>query len=331
MDGRRGGALLVAAIALYGALAVHGMRRKAAAFDEVAYLPAGYTHWTLRDFRLSPEQPPLVKLLAAAPLLAQDVTLHQDDGWALRRQWDFGHNFLYAWNDADRLLFRARLAVLALGAALAAAVYWWTRLHWGGASAALALIVCVLSPETLAHGQLVTMDLGVALFMFLCVAAFERVTQTPTPARVAAGGLALGAALATKSSAFALGPILVALAVRRAVAAEPLPRSPATRDAPPVSTRLGRAALLAACLAVMVAVALAVIWTAYLFQPRVSAEPSVEAALDWEANWPSNALASGAASLARDSGLLPEAYVFCVLKVFAHAEARPAYLARERS
>jgi hypothetical protein len=328
--GRRDAAVLAAGIALYAGLAITSMRRKAAAFDEVAYLPAGYTHWKLRDFRLSPEQPPLVKLLAAAPLLAEGATFHQDDGWAKRRQWDFGHNFLYVWNDADSLLFRGRLAVLALGAALAAAVYWWTRLHWGSVAAALALFVCVLSPEMLAHGQLVTMDLGVALFIFLCVAAFERVTAGLTPARVAAAGLALGAALATKSSAFALGPILLALALRRVVAAEPLPLgSNAPRK--PVATRLGRAAWLTASLAGMVVVALAVIWTAYLFQPRVSADPAVEASVDWEANWPKNRLAAGAASLARDSGLLPEAYVFGVLKVFAHAEARPAFLMGERS
>lgn len=329
--GRRDAAVLAAGIALYAGLAVTGMRHKAAAFDEVAYLPAGYTHWKLRDFRLSPEQPPLVKLLAAAPLLAQDVVFHQDDGWAKRRQWDFGHNFLYVWNDADSLLFRGRLAVLLLGAALAAAVYWWTRLHWGSVSAALALFVCVLSPETLAHGQIVTMDLGVALFIFLCVAAYERVTQALTPARVATAGLALGAALATKSSAFVLGPILVALALRSALADEPLPLGSDARHKPPVSTRLGRAAWLTASLAAMVVIAVGVIWTAYLFQPRVSADPSVEASVDWEANWPSNPLAAGAAAVARDSGLLPEAYVFGVLKVFAHAEARPAFLMGERS
>jgi hypothetical protein len=329
--GRRDAAILAAGIALYVGLAVGGMRRKAAAFDEVAYLPAGYTHWKLRDFRLSPEQPPLVKLLAAAPLLAGEVTLHQDDGWARRRQWDFGHNLLYVWNDADRLLFRARLPVVALGAALAAAVYWWTRLHWGAAAAALALLLCALSPETLAHGQLVTMDLGVALFIFLCVVAFERVTQALTASRVAAAGAALGAALATKSSAFVLGPILLALALRRALAGEPLPRSLGSGRSSPLQTRLARAAHLAASLAAMALLALLVLWTAHLWEPRVSPDPSVEAALDWEANWPANRLAAGAASLARDSGLLPEAYLFGVLKVFAHAEGRPAFLMGERS
>jgi hypothetical protein len=74
-----------------------------------------------------------------------------------------------------------------------------------------------------------------------------------------------------------------------------------------------------------------VLWTAHLWQPRVSPDPAVEAALDWEANWPTNRLAAGVASLARDSGVLPEAYVFGVLKVFAHAEGRPAFLMGERS
>ena len=51
-------------------LAVHAMRGNSATFDEGAHLPAGYTHLALGDHRLNPEQPPLVKLLAAAPLLA---------------------------------------------------------------------------------------------------------------------------------------------------------------------------------------------------------------------------------------------------------------------
>jgi hypothetical protein len=81
----------------------------------------------------------------------------------------------------------------------------------------------------------------------------------------------------------------------------------------------------------MAGLALLVLWTVHLFQPRVSPDPAVEAAVDWEANWPTNRLAAGVASLARDSGLLPEAYVFGVLKVFAHAEGRPAFLMGERS
>ena len=70
MSGRRSVALVVLAVALQAGLAVHAMRGSSATFDEGAHLPAGYTHLALGDHRLNPEQPPLVKLLAAAPLLA---------------------------------------------------------------------------------------------------------------------------------------------------------------------------------------------------------------------------------------------------------------------
>src|SRR5207244_73599 len=85
-------------------------RPQAATFDDGPHLPAGYTYLKLGDHRLNPEHPPLVKTLAALPLLFMDVTIKPDDeAWALRRQWEFGKRFLYRWNDADRLLFWGRL------------------------------------------------------------------------------------------------------------------------------------------------------------------------------------------------------------------------------
>ena len=332
MSGRGRHALVLSAgIALYAGLAVASMRGKSAVFDEGAYLPAGYTHWAFRDFRLAPEQPPLVKLLAAAPLLLASVTVHQDDGWAQRRQWDFGRNFLYAWNDADRLLFRGRLAIVALGAALAAAVFWWTRLHWGLPAAVLALLLCVLSPDTLAHGQVVTMDLAVALFIFLAVVAFERLTQRGTARRLLALGLAMGAALATKSSAFVLFPILGALALRVVLSREPQCREPERFGSEVPQPAWRRALGLVGALAAAMVIAWVVIWVCYLFQPRLSPDPGVALAFDWNRNRPESRLGDAAASLARASGLLPEAYLFGVLKVFAHAEARPAFLMGDRS
>jgi hypothetical protein len=328
---RRDAAALAAGVVLYAALALGSMREKSAVFDEGAYVPAGYTHWKFRDFRLTPEQPPLAKLLAAAPLLFTNVTVHRDDAWTLRRPWDYGRNFLYAWNDADRVLFHARLPMVALGAALAAAVFWWTRVHWGFPAAALALLLCVLSPDMLAHGQIVTMDLGVALFIFHAVATFERLSERVTAGRLLAAGLATGAAFATKSSAFALIPMLGALAVRTALGSEPLTLSLGSRGSRSVDTRSSRALHLGGLLAAIAVTALGVLWISYLFQPRLSPEPATEAAFEWDRNWPKSPLAGQAVSLAKGSGLVPEAYLFGVLKVFAHAEGRPAFLNGERS
>ena len=38
-----------------------------------AHLYAGYQHWRARDFGVNPEHPPLVKLVAAIPLLGMEL------------------------------------------------------------------------------------------------------------------------------------------------------------------------------------------------------------------------------------------------------------------
>ena len=109
-------ALLAGGLVVYASLAVSSMRTTSAAYDETAHLPAGYTYLTLRDFRMNPEHPPLAKELAALPLLLLDVRSRTGlPAWQLGQEWEFGHRFLYQWNNADRLLFWGRLPVVALG------------------------------------------------------------------------------------------------------------------------------------------------------------------------------------------------------------------------
>ena len=95
-------------------------RNSSPTYDEVAHLPAGYSYLHWDDYRLNPEHPPLVKKLAALPLLwrtswpakvdlqnGEVPTRPETDGESsLRRAWamsfedsnayyDFGRNFLY--------------------------------------------------------------------------------------------------------------------------------------------------------------------------------------------------------------------------------------------
>ena len=44
-------------------------RRESQAIDEACHIYSGYRYWTKADFGMNPEHPPLVKLLAALPLL----------------------------------------------------------------------------------------------------------------------------------------------------------------------------------------------------------------------------------------------------------------------
>lgn len=327
-------AVLASGLALFLALALTSARGKSSTFDECAHLPAAYTHLVLRDFRLTPDHPPLAKLVAATPLLFMDVRMRPDDeAWRLRRQWEFGKRFLYRWNDADRLFFRTRAAMATLACVLAAGVFLWTRRHWGLAAASLALLLCVLSPDVLAHGQIVSTDLGAALFVFLAVAAFERATERATWGRVLAAGAALGAALATKYSALVLLPVLAALAAGSVFWREPMRMALARVRAatPEPGDRRGRVLDVLVVLATMVLVAWFVIWAAYLFQPSFSADPEVNASFEWERVRPDNPFFAEPVLLARRLSLLPDPYLFGFFRFVKHSEARPSFLMGERS
>ena len=309
MSGRLSTALVVLAVALQAGLAVHAMRGNSATFDEGAHLPAGYTHLTLGDHRLNPEQPPLVKLLAAAPLLALRPVVRTDDrAWAEARQWEFGRRFLYRWNDADRLLFLGRLPIVVLASLLLVAVFVEARRRFGAVAGAAALGLAALSPEVLAHGALVTTDLAFALFFFLAVVAFARVLESATPGRLAAAGLATGAAFATKFSAPILVPVLLLLGLLG-----------------------GRVRRLAGSLAVVGLSALLVVWASYGFRPALSPDPAVRAAGRAPLEAPVDGPLLRTVALAGNAGLVPEDYARGLLFVMRHSEARPTFLLGELS
>jgi hypothetical protein len=321
---------VAAGVALYVGLAVDSMRRTSATYDEPAHLSAAWTHVALHDYRLSPDHPPLVQSLAAMPLLLLDVKMDAaDESWGEHAIWRFARRWLYHWNDGGRLLFWGRFPIVLLAAALAVVVFLWTRARFGPGPAFVALFLAVLSPDLLAHGQLVTTDLGAAAFMFFAVVAFDAALQRTTPMRFLLAGLALGAALATKLSAVGLGPTLLALALARLVDARPLVlRFGAGRE---VGGRAARAAVLAGLLLALVPLAVFVIWAAYGFQRSFGANPALSASFPWDALRATHPFVHGSVLATRDLGLLPEPYLFGFLRFFEHSEARRAFLLGEVS
>jgi hypothetical protein len=134
-------------------------------------------------------------------------------------------------------------------------------------------------PDVLAHGQIVTTDLAVALFVFLSVIAFQSVTDRVTSSRVLLAGLATGAALASKFSALVLVPILITLAAVAALSSRPL--SVARRRGAPraLTGTASRLAVLALVLLAIGTIALAFVWATYAFQPRLANDPEAAASL----------------------------------------------------
>ena len=199
--------------AVFIALTVGSYTQKSATADEPQHLTAGYTALRLRDYRVDPEHPPLLRMWVALPLLAM-ADVHFDTntvGWRTGQDWEFSHHFLYKLNDADRLLYRARFMTVLLGLALGALVFSWARELFGFGTAVAVLTLYCLEPNILAHSSLVTTDLGVTCFIFGTLYFLWRLTRRFTTGNAA--GLTMFFALAqiSKFSALALGPIVLLL------------------------------------------------------------------------------------------------------------------------
>lgn len=111
-------------------------------------------------------------------------------------------------NDAPRLLRTARLPSIALGVLLLALIFAWAHALAGRPGALFATTLAALDPNLIAHGSLVTTDMGVTTFLFGAIFAAWHVMRRPTP--VAIAGLVAGVVLAASSkfSAILIIPIL---------------------------------------------------------------------------------------------------------------------------
>ena len=159
--------------------AVLALPRLSATSDEAVHLASGYSYWQTRDFRMNPEHPPLAKLIAALPLLVLQPKLDTSTNvWNEPSQYEFGFDFLYR-NNADRLLFWGRLAMVAVAALGAVITFLWSRDLFGPKAALLALGLYAFSPNLLAHGMLITTDVSVAAFSLLTLYLFWRQGERP--------------------------------------------------------------------------------------------------------------------------------------------------------
>ena len=181
--------------------------------DEAAHLAAGYSYLKTGDFRLNPEHPPLIKELAALPLLPLELSFPWGPLWEQSEEWNIGRIFVHENRlSNDTILLFGRLPVLLLSLTLGWFLFRWGRTLFGAPGALLGLSLYVLDPNVVAHSCLVTTDLGVTLFMFLAVYSLWSWSERPSPGRLALCGLMVGGAFASKFTSLWLLPILGALA-----------------------------------------------------------------------------------------------------------------------
>jgi 4-amino-4-deoxy-L-arabinose transferase-like glycosyltransferase len=187
------------------------VRRESQTWDEANHIFAGYRSWTHGDYGLNPEHPPLVKLIATAPLLSSQPKVPTlEERFFKEDAFLRGKEFLYQ-NDPDKILARTRTAAAILTLLTALVVFFGTREMFGPGPAFVALTLLSFDPNLLAHGALITTDVGLACFMFLSVYMFYRFVKSPSAARLIMAGVAVGLVLAVKHTGLLILPILFLL------------------------------------------------------------------------------------------------------------------------
>ena len=192
--------------------------------DEAVHISAGYTYWKNFDFRFNPEHPPLVKELAALPLLflklnVPDNAKYYDkassffyDSWKENRQ--FGEELLYGiGNDAAKILFASRIPMILITIILGVAVFIISTRFWGGKGGIISLALFVFDPLVNGHGHFVTTDVAVSLGFLLSVYCFWLFLNKPVWKNIVLLGLAIGLALLAKFTAIIIFPLFLILLV----------------------------------------------------------------------------------------------------------------------
>ena len=228
-------------------------------WDEDDHIFAGYMMWKNADYGLNPEHPPLVKLLATVPLLPMHLYVPTlQDRWFKVEAFKDGKDFVFK-NDGNKIVFRTRVAAALLTLLLGLLVFLAGQEMFGTIAGFIALGLLAFDPNILAHGAVVTTDVGITLFMFATAYAFYRYCKEPSIKRLLLTGLAFGLALAAKHTGILVFPILVLLSICELVLAAR-------------GVRKAQAWRLARALVAIGVVGVAVLWMFYGF--RYHARPA---------------------------------------------------------
>src|SRR5216683_3319167 len=241
---------------------LYSVRQESLTWDEGDHIFAGYMSLKHHDFGLNPEHPPLVKMIAALPLLGMNLHEPQLQNRNFKTEaYLSGRDFIFQ-GDHEKVIFRARIAASIFALLVALLAFLTAREMFGTGAGFIALTLIVFEPNFLAHGALVTTDTGAAATLLASIYAFYRYVKSPSWGRVVVLGLAAGLFFIVKHSAVLLPPMLILLAITE------LLRSRQAGD----QTRLHQAVRLASALVIAGIIVVGIMWVCYGF--RYAARPA---------------------------------------------------------
>ncbi len=185
--------------------------------DEATHLYAGYRYLKCGDLTVSSEHPPLAKIVAAAPLLAMNISVDcrpsKDDGLY---QAFAAQNWFYTLN-WPIVLARARAAACLFTIGLFVVLWIAARRMFGFWTALVASLLLIFEPNVLAYGSLVLTDVPVTCMLLCSVVAFYFWTVRPKAISCVLAIVAAGMTLLAKQSGLVVIPVLAVLAVAGAL------------------------------------------------------------------------------------------------------------------
>jgi 4-amino-4-deoxy-L-arabinose transferase-like glycosyltransferase len=185
-------------------------------YDEPVYLSVGVTALVEHDLRLNPEHPPLGKVLAAIPVLADQPIVPKGRAWTSVNEAAYAVSFTQVQEHAGKLhgeLFLARLVPLLEAVAVAFSLYALSSRLFGRGAGLLAGALWLADPFTLGLGHLDGVDLPLTLATLLTSWALLNVLRSPGRRQLVILGVACAAAVLTKDTgvlvAFSAGMVVV--------------------------------------------------------------------------------------------------------------------------
>ena len=151
-----------AVLAAHAGLTIAAGRANFVVVDEVGHVAAGVSHWQTGTFDLYRVNPPLVRMIAALPVLAAGPEVdyrRKEQGPCERGEWYVGIDFARANGPRYfRLVQLARLTTLAWSLIAAAFIYAWAGRLYGPAGGLLGATLWCADTTVSAFAQVVTND-----------------------------------------------------------------------------------------------------------------------------------------------------------------------------
>jgi hypothetical protein len=284
--------------------------------DEATHLYSGYRYLKCGDLTVSPEHPPLAKIIAAAPLLPMNLAVDCAPFKGNDVQQAFvSLNWLYSQNWPVALA-RARMAVSFFAVGLCVLVWIAARRMFGLTTAIVAGLLLVFEPNILAYGSLIMTDVPVTCMLLFAVVGFYLWVRHRKTSFLLLTALATGLTLLAKHSGVVVVPILGALAIMDALT-EPDGRQPGSREPgsrqPSDRPRWRLALLNLLAVALICVLAAGIVWVGYGM--RFAASPAASRIEE-----PRPSAGSASERLLREleeHHLLPEAYLEGFAAAFA--------------